>query len=129
MKNAMYDFNEIYRATRSAYMTVFPYGLRFNAIYIVKKMMEKYDIKGEITVVQGKYIFTLSESPARQQGVDLYGGRTAQMDAEDFIVNEDNLAALISDLNTMNEWLIDQGFVTKNSIASEKLVSTKRLVL
>ncbi|MBE5213498.1 hypothetical protein IG611_00400 [Pectobacterium sp. A535-S3-A17] len=126
MKNTLYNINGIYGVIRDYYIANFPHKIEFHADNALNAHVRSKNENAFIVKNEKGYEFS---NPTPYQLSDDSFSRSFEVNIvslEKYLSEENNLTFMFQDVNALNKWLEDSGFV-KNGVATEKMLATKTL--
>lgn len=130
MKNSRYQYPKVYNMIRNAYKDSFPYPCVKGPVYVVEKYLLSEDIESCIDdvgegfrcVIKTDYSAKpITDNPFENQE------RKVKQELEAFFINEDNVSKLIADIVRMTEWLVENNFITRENVATEKMLEKETI--
>lgn len=122
MKNQIYNRHGVYEIIRNHYIKNFPYPILFQALNAINESL--YNINKNASLKKDGDQYKFINPNSNKENNSPYGNPGDNLFA--YLSQSSGVEALLQDINALQEWLSNNGFIF-NGIATEKMLVTSKL--
>lgn len=129
MKNKMIGYTRAYHYIKTYYLRHFPHPVRPYMEDILQILVDSYEIEGEVTRISANshsYKLTIS-NPTPNPSTSLYDDERQRANLEAYLSSEDGMKDVVADIMQLHSWLKSNGFIDKDGVATEKMLSAQSI--